>query len=54
MTHYYLIQHNFNAWIKLSDSFKLKKEVNNVLHVGNFPVIKKDKIKKEFILILKK
>ena len=39
---------NFNAWIKLSDSFKLKKEVNNVLHVGNFPIIKKDKIKKEF------
>jgi len=41
---------NFNAWIKLSDSFKLKKEVNNVLHVGNFPVIKKDKIKKEFTI----
>jgi len=41
---------NFNAWIKLSDSFKLKKEVNNVLHVGNFPVITKDKIKKEFII----
>jgi len=41
---------NFNAWIKLSDSFKLKKEVNNVLHVGNFPIIKKDKIKKEFTI----
>ncbi|MDG1032059.1 MAG: MMPL family transporter [Flavobacteriaceae bacterium] len=41
---------NFNAWIELSDSFKLKKEVNNVLHVGNFPVIKKDKIKKEFTI----
>ena len=41
---------NFNAWIKLSDSFKLKKEVNNVLHVGNFPIIKKDKIKKEFMI----
>lgn len=41
---------NFNAWIKLSDSFKSKKEINNVLHVGNFPVIKKNKIKKEFII----
>ena len=41
---------NFNAWIELSDSFKLKKEVNNVLHVGNFPIIKKDKIKKEFTI----
>jgi len=41
---------NFNAWIKLSDSFKSKKEITNVLHVGNFPVIKKNKIKKEFII----
>ena len=41
---------NFNAWIKLSDSFKSEKEINNVLHVGNFPVIKKNKIKKEFII----
>ncbi|MDB4144704.1 MMPL family transporter, partial [Flavobacteriaceae bacterium] len=41
---------NFNAWIKLSDSFKSEKEITNVLHVGNFPVIKKNKIKKEFII----
>ena len=41
---------NFNSWIKLSDSFKSKKEVNNVLHVGNFPVITKNKFKKEFII----
>ena len=40
----------FNSWIKLSDSFKSKKEVNNVLHVGNFPVITKNKFKKEFII----
>ena len=41
---------NFNAWIKLSDSFKSKKEVNNVIHVGNFPIISKNKLKKEFII----
>jgi len=41
---------NFNAWIKLSDSFKSKKEVNNVLHVGNFPIISKNKLNKEFII----
>ena len=41
---------NFNSWIKLSDSFKSKKEVNNILHVGNFPVITKNKFKKEFII----
>jgi predicted RND superfamily exporter protein len=41
-------KNNFNSWIKLSQSFKNKKEVNNVIHVGNIPVISKDKIKKEF------
>ena len=41
---------NFNAWIKLSNSFKSKKEVNNVIHVGNFPIISKNKLKKEFII----
>ena len=41
---------NFNAWIKLSDSFKSKKEVNNVIHVGNFPIISKNKLKQEFII----
>ena len=41
---------NFNAWIKLSNSFKSKKEVNNVVHVGNFPIISKNKLKKEFII----
>ena len=41
-------KNNFNSWIKLSQSFKNKKEVNNVMHVGNIPVISKDKIKKEF------
>ncbi|MDB4595156.1 MMPL family transporter [Flavobacteriaceae bacterium] len=39
---------NFNSWIELSQSFKNKKEVNNVIHVGNIPIISKDKIKKEF------
>ena len=41
-------KNNFNSWIELSQSFKNKKEVNNVIHVGNIPVISKDKIKKEF------
>ena len=41
-------KNNFNSWIKLSQSFKNKKEINNVIHVGNIPVISKDKIKKEF------
>ncbi len=41
-------KNNFNSWIELSQSFKNKKEVNNVIHVGNIPVITKDKIKKEF------
>ena len=41
-------KNNFNSWIKLSQSFKNKNEVNNVIHVGNIPVISKDKIKKEF------
>ncbi|MDC0080338.1 MMPL family transporter [Flavobacteriaceae bacterium] len=41
-------KNNFNAWIELSQSFKNKKEVNNVIHVGNIPIISKDKIKKEF------
>ena len=39
---------NFNSWIELSQSFKNKKEVNDVIHVGNIPIISKDKIKKEF------
>ena len=39
---------NFNAWIKLSESFKNNREVNNVVHVGNIPVISKDLIKKRF------
>ena len=34
-------KNNFNSWIKLSQSFKNKKEVNNVIHVGNIPVISK-------------
>ncbi len=41
-------KNNFNSWIELSQSFKNKKEVNNVIHVGNIPIISKDKIKKEF------
>ena len=41
-------KNNFNSWIKLRQSFKNKKEVNNVIHVGNIPIISKDKIKKEF------
>ena len=41
-------KNNFNSWIKLSQSFKNKKEINNVIHVGNIPVISKDNIKKEF------
>ena len=41
-------KNNFNSWIKLSQSFKNKKEINNVIHVGNIPFISKDKIKKEF------
>jgi predicted RND superfamily exporter protein len=41
-------KNNFNSWIELSQSFKNKKEVNNVIHVGNIPLISKDKIKKEF------
>ena len=41
-------KNNFNSWIELSQSFKNKKEVNNVMHVGNIPIISKDKIKKEF------
>lgn len=41
-------KNNFNSWIKLSQSFKNKKEINNVIHVGNIPVLSKDKIKKEF------
>ena len=43
-------KNNFNSWIELSQSFKNKKEVNNVIHVGNIPIISKDKIKKEFIV----
>ena len=41
-------KNNFNSWIELSQSFKNKNEVNNVIHVGNIPIISKDKIKKEF------
>ena len=41
-------KNNFNAWIKLSESFKNNREVNNVVHVGNIPVISKDLIKKRF------
>ena len=41
-------KNNFNSWIELSQSFKNKKEVNDVIHVGNIPIISKDKIKKEF------
>ena len=41
-------KNNFNAWIKLSESFKSNREVNNVVHVGNIPVISKDLIKKRF------
>ena len=41
-------KNNFNSWIELSQSFKNKKEVNNVIHVGNIPIISKDNIKKEF------
>ena len=41
-------KNNFNSWIELSQSFKNKKEVNNVIHVGKIPIISKDKIKKEF------
>ena len=43
-------KNNFNSWIELSQSFKNKKEVNNVIHVGNIPIISKDKIKKEFTI----
>ena len=41
-------KNNFNAWIKLSESIKNNREVNNVIHVGNIPVISKDLIKKRF------
>ena len=41
-------KNNFNAWIKLSESIKNNIEVNNVIHVGNIPVISKDLIKKRF------
>ena len=41
-------KNNFNAWIKLSESIKNNREVNNVIHVGNIPVISKDLIKKQF------
>jgi len=41
-------KNNFNAWIKLSESIKNNREVNNVIHVGNVPVISKDLIKKRF------
>jgi len=41
-------KNNFNAWIKLSESIKNNREVNNVVHVGNIPVISKDLIKKRF------
>ena len=41
---------NFNAWIKLSESFKSNEWIDKVLHVGNIPVIKKDKKNKSFVL----
>ncbi len=41
---------NFNSWIKLSESFENKKEVNNVIHVGNIPIISKDKQNKKFAI----
>ena len=41
-------KNNFNAWIKLSESIKNNREVNNVIHVGNIPIISKDLIKKRF------
>ncbi|MDA9107382.1 efflux RND transporter permease subunit [Flavobacteriaceae bacterium] len=41
---------NFNAWIKLSESFKNNEWINKVLHVGNIPVITKDKKNKSFLL----
>ena len=41
---------NFNAWIKLSESFKNNEWINKVLHVGNIPVITKDKKNKSFVL----
>ena len=41
-------KNNFNAWIKLSESIKNNREVNNVVHVGNIPLISKDLIKKRF------
>ena len=41
-------KNNFNAWIKLSESIKNNREVNNVIQFGNIPVISKDLIKKQF------
>jgi len=41
---------NFNSWIKLSESFESTKEVNNVIHVGNIPIISKDKQNKKFAI----
>ena len=41
---------NFNAWIKLSESFKSNEWIDKVLHVGNIPVIKKYKKNKSFVL----
>jgi len=43
-------KNNLNSWIKLSESFENIKEVNSVIHLGNIPVISKDKQNKKFIV----